>query len=98
MQILPNKYKYIIFLVMLLAAKVVGTALASDVPIEGMKASTVRILCKSAFSLGIGSGSGVIVGTGDHVVTSHHVIGCADSGGEVIVIQRIFQPLILISI
>jgi hypothetical protein len=88
MRMLPNKYTYIIFLILLLVAKVVGTASASNVPIEAMKASTVRILCKSAFSFGIGSGSGVIVGTGNHVVTNHHVIGCADSGGEVIVIQN----------
>lgn len=88
MQMFPTKYTHIIFLIMLLVSKVVGTASASNAPIEGMKASTVRILCKSAFSLGIGSGSGVIVGTGNHVVTSHHVIGCADSGGKVIIIQN----------
>jgi len=60
------------------------TALA-EVPIEAMKAATVRVLCKSSFS-GIGTGSGVIIGNGDYVVTNNHVIACADSG-EVIVIQ-----------
>lgn len=73
---------------MLLATMVIGGASASDVPIEAMKASTVRILCKSAFSSDIGSGSGVIVGAGDYVVTNHHVIECAGSGGDVMVIQN----------
>ena len=86
------KYRYIIFLVMVLVAKVMGTAWASDVPIEAMRASTVRILCKSTFPPGFSSGSGFIIGTGDHVVTSHHVIGCADSGGKVIIIQKEKQP------
>jgi len=73
---------------MLLVAMVAGAASASDIPIEAMKASTVRILCKSPFFFGVGSGSGVIVGNGDHVVTNHHVIKCAANGGEVIVIQN----------
>ena len=77
---------------MLLIVKVGETACASDVPIELMKASTVRILCKSTFPPGISSGSGFIIGTGDHVVTNHHVIGCADSGGKVIIIQNKEQP------
>lgn len=70
---------------MLLMTKMVG---AADVPIAAMKACTVRVLCQSAFSSGIGSGSGVIIGNGDHVVTNHHVIECADNGGKVIVIQN----------
>ena len=88
MQILPSKYKCIIFTIILLAAQTAWTVSASEVPIDGMKASTVRILCKSALSFGLGSGSGVIVGSGDYVVTNHHVIECADSGGEVLVIQN----------
>ena len=82
----PSKYKYIIFLAMILVAEIIGTATAADVPIAGMKACTVRVLCKSAF--GIGTGSGVIIGNGSHVVTNHHVIKCTDSGGEVLVIQN----------
>jgi len=84
----PSKYKLIIILIMFLTAEVVDTALASDIPIEAMKASTARILCKSVFTSRIGSGSGFIVGTGEHVVTNQHVIECADSGGKVIVIQN----------
>ena len=61
-------------------------AALAEIPIEAMKAATVRILCKSSFS-GVGSGSGVIVGVGDHVVTNSHVIECVDSGGDLIVIQ-----------
>ena len=87
MQKLPSKYTLIVFLILLLVARVVGSASASDLPIEAMKASTVRILCKTTFS-GISSGTGVIVGNGDHVVTNNHVIRCAESDGEVIVIQN----------
>lgn len=87
MQKLPSKYTLIVFLILLLVARVVGSASASDLPIEAMKASTVRILCKTTFS-GISSGTGVIVGNGDRVVTNNHVIRCAESDGEVIVIQN----------
>ena len=85
---MQNKYRHIYPLIMLLVAMVAGAASASDMPIEGMKASTVKILCKPVFSSGSYVGSGVIVGNGDHVVTNHHVIECADTGGEVIVVQN----------
>lgn len=88
MRRLPSKYLHYTFLILLLIATTATISLASESPIEGMKASTVRILCKSIFSSSIGSGSGFILGTGNHVVTSHHVVGCADNGGEVIVIQN----------
>jgi S1-C subfamily serine protease len=61
-------------------------------PIEGMKASTVRIICKS--SLGVsGTGSGVLVGSGSHVVTNNHVVACVDKGYELTVIQSQEQRL-----
>jgi len=88
MRIFPIKYRYLIPLIMLFVAEIFSAASALAVPIEAMKASTVRILCRSAFSSGIYSGSGVIVGNGEHVVTNNHVIECADNGGNVIVIQN----------
>lgn len=61
-------------------------------PIEGMKACTVRVICKS--SLGVnGTGSGVLVGSGSHVVTNDHVVACVDKGYELIVIQSKEQRL-----
>ena len=67
-------------------------ALAIVPPIEQMKASTVRIVCKQTFGPS-SSGSGVITGIGDTVVTNNHVIDCVSSGGEVIVIQSKEQRL-----
>jgi len=79
--------RLILHYVMLLALELVpAIAFADSVPIEQMKASTVRILCKKTMG-GISSGSGVIAGAGDRVITNNHVIECADSGGEIIVIQ-----------
>ena len=92
MHMFPNKHKYIMILVILFAAKISGIALASDVPIEAMKACTVRVFCKAIFSSSISSGSGVILGTGDHVVTNNHVIKCTDTGGKVVVIRNREQP------
>jgi len=61
-------------------------------PIEGMKACTVRIICKN--SLGVsGTGSGVLVGNGNHVVTNNHVVACVDKGYELTVIQSREQRL-----
>lgn len=67
-------------------------AVAVVPPIEQMKASTVRIVCKQTFGPS-SSGSGVITGTGDTVVTNNHVIDCVSSGGEVIVIHSKEQRL-----
>lgn len=61
-------------------------------PIEGMKASTVRIICKSARGVS-GTGSGVLVGNGSNVVTNNHVAACVDQGYELIVIQSKEQRL-----
>jgi len=55
-------------------------------PIEGMKACTVRIICKSPLGVS-GTGSGVLVGNGSHVVTNNHVVACVDKGYELTVIQ-----------
>jgi hypothetical protein len=71
---------------MFIFASLVGSA-SSDVPIDAMKACTVRVLCKPAHSSDIGFGSGVIIGNGDHVVTNHHVVGCANSAGELFIVQ-----------
>ena len=67
-------------------------AFAVAPPIEQMKASTVRIVCKQPFGPS-SSGSGVLTGTGDHVVTNNHVIECVDSGGEVVVVHSKEQRL-----
>ncbi len=55
-------------------------------PIEGMKASTVRIICKGPLGV-VGTGSGVLVGNGGNVVSNNHVVACVDKGYELIVIQ-----------
>jgi S1-C subfamily serine protease len=67
-------------------------AVFASPPIEGMKASTVRIICKSAAGVS-GTGSGVLVGSGSHVVTNNHVVACVDKGYELIVIQSQEQRL-----
>jgi len=67
------------------------TALA-DPPIEGMKACTVRIICKGPMGVS-GTGSGVLVGNGSYVVTNNHVVDCVDKGYELVVIQSKEQRL-----
>jgi len=69
-----------------------ATTLAEGVPIEQMKASTVRIVCKQMFG-GTQIGSGVITGAGDRIITNNHVIECAEKGGEITVIQSKDQRL-----
>ena len=58
-------------------------ALASP-PIETMKKSTARILCKQ--NSGMSTGSGFVVGKGKHVVTNWHVVDCTASGGKTTVL------------
>ncbi len=69
-----------------------AVASGEGVPIEQMKASTVRVLCKQIVG-GTHTGSGVITGAGDRVITNNHVIDCASSGGEIIVIHSRQQRL-----
>ncbi|MBM4257054.1 MAG: trypsin-like serine protease [Deltaproteobacteria bacterium] len=52
-------------------------------PIEQMKKSTVRIICATDTSTGVGSG--FVVGTGKHVVTNVHVISCIANKGKITV-------------
>lgn len=59
----------------------------AKLPIEEMKESTVRVICDSGYK-GMGSGSGVIVGSGAHVITNRHVIECIDEGGALFVIRN----------
>ena len=46
-----------------------------------MDAVTVRVLCATSSADAVGSGSGFVVGRGDHVVTNWHVVACVDEGG-----------------
>jgi hypothetical protein len=82
-------YRYIMLFTLALFPAIAG---AETTPIALMKASTVRVLCKQTIG-GTSTGSGVITGAGDHVITNHHVVECADSGGEVVVIQSSEQRL-----
>ena len=52
-------------------------------PIEQMKKSTVRIICATSTSTGVGSG--FVVGAGKHVVTNVHVISCIANKGKITV-------------
>lgn len=47
---------------------------------DEMEASTVRIFCKS--QAGLSTGTGFVVGNGQHVATNHHVVGCVFDGGQ----------------
>lgn len=55
---------------------------AQEKVVARMEKSTVRVICVSK-SGAIGTGSGFIVGEGQHVATNHHVIDCVDEGGAV---------------
>lgn len=74
------------FVTTLVIALLPSIAYANTSPIEAMKACTVRILCKSPLG-SFSSGSGVIAGSGDYVVTNQHVVECVDSGGDLMIIQ-----------
>ncbi len=52
-------------------------------PIEQMKESTVRILCRVGQK--IGTGSGFVTGKGSHVVTNWHVVSCTSEGGQAVI-------------
>ena len=51
-------------------------------PIEKMKASTVRIFCTMRDGK-TSTGSGFIIGSGQHAVTNWHVVECTNDGGRV---------------
>ncbi|RMH11059.1 MAG: FHA domain-containing protein [Gemmatimonadetes bacterium] len=70
---------------LLLAAPLAGLtavplAAQSDEVVKNMERSTIRVLC--ATRNGMGTGTGFVVGDGQHVVTNHHVIACVESGGS----------------
>jgi hypothetical protein len=52
-------------------------------PIEQMKQSTVRIVCRT--STGGSTGSGFVIGEGKHVVTNVHVISCVSEKGQIFI-------------
>lgn len=53
-------------------------------PIEKMKASTVRIFCTMRDGK-TSTGSGFIIGNGQHAVTNWHVVDCTNEGGRVVI-------------
>lgn len=57
----------------------------AELPIEAMKAATVRVACKAAGSA-VDYSSGFFAGNGELVVSSSHVAGCSEGGGEVAVV------------
>lgn len=60
-------------------------ATAADAQTALMDAATVRVICVPKDGKP-SSGSGFVVGRGDHVVTNHHVVSCTAEGGAAAVL------------
>ncbi|MCA1030222.1 trypsin-like peptidase domain-containing protein [Bacillus timonensis] len=56
--------------------------------IDEMQSSTILITCGD-LNGAFGMGTGFVIGNGQHVVTNHHVIDCAEQGGAVNVVLDI---------
>ena len=66
--------------VIVAATALAGPAGADSSLSEKLQQSTVRLLC--ATKAGAGTGSGFVVGRGNHIVTNWHVLSCTAKGGK----------------